>query len=126
MLSKNKLNYKLVNIALIALIVFLVYLTGNLWIGITGKINREDEKNKYGENNVVFISIYDKSKNIHYEYKLDVLDISTIEPLSLAVALTFKLSTSYGKCTLYSYITLSKLITYPSIFKSDKEESFSG
>ena len=38
MLSKNKLNYKLVNIALIALIVFLVYLTGNLWIGIVGII----------------------------------------------------------------------------------------
>ena len=38
MLSKNKLNYKLVNIALIALIVFLVYLTGNLWMGILGII----------------------------------------------------------------------------------------
>ena len=48
-------------------------------VGITGKINREDEKNKYGENNVVFISIYDRSKNIHYEYKLDVLDISRKE-----------------------------------------------
>ena len=34
MLSKNKINYKLVNLALIALIAFLVYLTGNLWIGI--------------------------------------------------------------------------------------------
>lgn len=38
MLSKDKLNYKLVNIALIALIVFLVYLTGNLWTGILGII----------------------------------------------------------------------------------------
>ena len=34
MLSKNKLNYKLVNLTLIALIAFLVYLTGDLWIGI--------------------------------------------------------------------------------------------
>ena len=35
---KNKLDYKLVNIALIALIVFLLYMTGNLWIGIMHKI----------------------------------------------------------------------------------------
>lgn len=35
---KNKINYKLINLALIALIVFFVYKTGNLWIGIVGKI----------------------------------------------------------------------------------------
>lgn len=35
---KNKLDFKLVNLALIALIVFLLYQTGNLWIGVTNKI----------------------------------------------------------------------------------------
>ena len=35
---KNKLNYKLVNFALIALIVFLLYQTGHLWMGLTDKI----------------------------------------------------------------------------------------
>lgn len=35
---KNKLNFKLINAALICLIVFLIYQTGNLWIGILGKI----------------------------------------------------------------------------------------
>lgn len=35
---KNKLDYKLVNLALVALIVFLVYKTGNLWTGIVNKI----------------------------------------------------------------------------------------
>ena len=35
---KNKLDYKLINIALIALIVFLLYQTGNLWIGLTNKV----------------------------------------------------------------------------------------
>ena len=35
---KNKLDYKLVNFALIALIVFLFYQTGNLWTGVLGKI----------------------------------------------------------------------------------------
>ena len=35
---KNKLDYKLINLALIALIVFLLYSTGNLWIGVLSKI----------------------------------------------------------------------------------------
>lgn len=35
---KNKLDYKLVNLALIVLIVFLIYKTGNLWMGIFGKV----------------------------------------------------------------------------------------
>lgn len=35
---KNKLDYKLVNFALIALIVFLIYQTGNLWTGVLSKI----------------------------------------------------------------------------------------
>lgn len=35
---KNKINFKLVNIALITLIIFLIYQTGHLWIGVTNKI----------------------------------------------------------------------------------------
>ena len=35
---KNKLDYKLVNLALVALIVFLLYKTGNLWSGVLNKI----------------------------------------------------------------------------------------
>lgn len=42
-------------------------------IGITGKLNREDKNNLYGENNVVFISIYDKSINKYYDEELKVL-----------------------------------------------------
>lgn len=34
---KNRLNYKLVNIAIVSLIVYLLYSTGNLWIGILNK-----------------------------------------------------------------------------------------
>ena len=34
---KNKINYKLVNIALICLIIFLLYSAGNLWIGVLNK-----------------------------------------------------------------------------------------
>ncbi|MBE6139769.1 MAG: AI-2E family transporter [Firmicutes bacterium] len=35
---KNKVNFKLVNIAIVVLIVFLLYQTGHLWMGITDKI----------------------------------------------------------------------------------------
>lgn len=35
---KNKLDFKLLNCALLVLIVFLLYRTGNLWIGVTNKI----------------------------------------------------------------------------------------
>lgn len=38
MIKDKKLDFKLVNIAIIALIVYLMYHTGNLWIGIFNKI----------------------------------------------------------------------------------------
>lgn len=34
---KDKINFKLVNIALIALIIFLLYRTGHLWVGVVSK-----------------------------------------------------------------------------------------
>lgn len=41
-------------------------------VGITGKLNRADENNNYGEDNVVFISIYDKKDNKYYKKELKV------------------------------------------------------
>lgn len=35
----------------------------DIGIGITGKINREDVNNKFGNNNKIFISIFDSDKN---------------------------------------------------------------
>ncbi|MDD3392776.1 MAG: AI-2E family transporter [Bacilli bacterium] len=35
---KNKLDFKLINIAIFTLIVFLVYQTGNLWLGLINKV----------------------------------------------------------------------------------------
>lgn len=35
---KNKINFKLINVALVALIIFLLYKTGNLWGGVFNKI----------------------------------------------------------------------------------------
>ena len=42
------------------------YTNSSYGIGITGKLNRVDKNNLYGENNVVYISIYDKDNDKYY------------------------------------------------------------
>lgn len=37
---KDKLDFKLINVGLIALIIYLMYHTGNLWLGVVGKISK--------------------------------------------------------------------------------------
>ena len=59
---KNKLDYKLVNFALIALIVFLLYQTGNLWTGVLGKILEIKAYHKFP--NLIFKI---DSKELNYE-----------------------------------------------------------
>ena len=39
-------------------------------IGITGKINREDANNKFGDNNKIFISIYEVEKDKYFNFEL--------------------------------------------------------
>ena len=38
----------------------------DLGVGITGKLNRVDKNNPFGEDNVVFISIFDKREDKYY------------------------------------------------------------
>ena len=40
-------------------------------VGITGKLNRVDVNNPYGEDNVVFISIYDRNNDRFYNDKVE-------------------------------------------------------
>lgn len=42
-------------------------------IGITGKLNRSDENNLFGEDNVVFVSIYNKDKQTYTTSSIDVI-----------------------------------------------------
>ena len=42
-------------------------------VGVTGKLNRVDDANPYGEDNVVFISVYDKNKDKFYHSKVDAI-----------------------------------------------------
>ena len=42
------------------------FANANYGVGITGKMGRVDRFNPYGENNVVYISIYDRDNNKYY------------------------------------------------------------
>lgn len=48
------------------------YTNSDYGVGITGKLNRADEKNLFGNDNEVFISIYDKEKDTFYTTSLFV------------------------------------------------------
>lgn len=41
-------------------------------VGITGKLCRVDENNPYGEDNIVYISVYDSINNTYYNNKIEV------------------------------------------------------
>lgn len=48
------------------------FANSNYGVGITGKLNRVDENNPYGDNSIVFISIYDKDNNKFYNKTVQV------------------------------------------------------
>ena len=55
----------------------IVNYTGSRYgIGITGKFNREDRFNHFGDNRVVYISVYDKVLDIYVDKVLTVTDKS--------------------------------------------------
>lgn len=47
-------------------------------IGITGKLNRYDPNNLFGDDNKVFISIYDKSRDV-FEHKIIKVNLKSRE-----------------------------------------------
>lgn len=48
----------------------------NYGIGITGKINRQDPNNPNGEENVVYISVYDSINNKYYTNRIILPNLS--------------------------------------------------
>ena len=57
----------------------------NIGVGITGKLNRVDINNPYGEDNVVFISIYDQDNDKYYNYKIEATEGSRKENKELVI-----------------------------------------
>ena len=48
------------------------FASANYGVGITGKLNRVDKNNLYGQDDKVYISIYDKKLNKYYTYDMCV------------------------------------------------------
>lgn len=46
------------------------FANSDIGVGITGKINRVDENNLFGDYNKIFYAIYDKNNDKYYEYEL--------------------------------------------------------
>ena len=54
-------------------------------IGITGKINRSDRNNMYGDDNLVFVSIYDRCNDKYYSISIEMMDTSRVENKKMIV-----------------------------------------
>lgn len=54
-------------------------------VGITGKLNRVDKNNPFGEDNVVFISVYDKDNDKFYKEKIEAVKASRSENKELVI-----------------------------------------
>lgn len=52
------------------------YTSSNYGVGITGKINKADPYNPYGENNKIFISIYDKDNDRYHNKEITADSVS--------------------------------------------------
>ncbi len=60
-------------------------------VGITGKLNRVDKNNSYGEDNVVFISIYDRENNSYNRSKIEATLASRAENKELVICEIIKM-----------------------------------
>ncbi len=61
------------------------FTNSNYGVGITGKLNRVDVNNPYGEDNVVFISIYDKENDKFYNETVEAIESSRKENKELVI-----------------------------------------
>lgn len=50
-----------------------IYTNSNYGVGITGKLNKQDNNNPFGSNNIVYVSIYDKEKDHAYTMTIEDL-----------------------------------------------------
>lgn len=48
-------------------------------IGVTGKINRADKSNPCGEDNIIYISVYDREKDNFYVKQIEAINATRLE-----------------------------------------------
>ena len=61
------------------------YTNSNYGVGITGKLSRPDINNPYGEDNLVFVSIYDKDYDKYYHKEIKVDKITREENKNIVI-----------------------------------------
>ena len=61
------------------------FTNSDLGVGITGKLNRVDNNNLVGDNNKVFISIYDKNNDNYYVDTIEVTSDSRIDNKKIVI-----------------------------------------
>ena len=62
-----------------------LFTNSNYGIGGTGKLNRVDINNPYGEDNIVYISIYDKENNLYLNEKVEAIKATRKENKELVI-----------------------------------------
>lgn len=55
------------------------YTNSNYGVGVTGKLKRFDENNPYGEDDVVYLSIYDRDNDTYYNEKIKLTNDNRID-----------------------------------------------
>ncbi len=73
------------------------FANSNYGVGITGKLNRVDKNNLYGQDNIVYISIYDKDNNKFYNGSIEVTKQSRKENKELVTELIINMLMSIIK-----------------------------
>ena len=63
------------------------FANSNYGVGITGKLNRVDKNNLYGQDNVVYVSVYDKDTDKFYNGSIEVTKQSRKENKELVIEL---------------------------------------
>lgn len=67
------------------------YTNSNYGVGITGKLNKSDPNNLYGEDNLVYISVYDKDNNKYYTNEVIVKYEDRIKNKELVINMVVEL-----------------------------------
>lgn len=55
------------------------YTNSNYGVGVTGKLKKFDEANPYGEDDIVYLAIYDRDNDICYNEKIKLISDSRID-----------------------------------------------
>jgi len=61
------------------------FTNSDIGVGITGKLNRVDKENPFGKDNIVFISIYEKEKNMFVHEIVEAKEQSRAENKELVI-----------------------------------------